>query len=78
MAGDSIFFQFVDAFAMLREQLACPACEGELRLEELASQQVSESASQHGGVLERLVCVRCGRVYPIVDGIPVFTAGTRG
>ena len=37
--------------------LACPACRGDLRLEEA-----------------RLVCVGCGRVYPIVDGIPVLIA----
>ncbi|MGB9409279.1 MAG: Trm112 family protein [Terracidiphilus sp.] len=39
-------------------QLACPACLGALRLEEV-----------------QLICVACGRVYPIVDGIPVLIAG---
>jgi uncharacterized protein len=40
------------------DQLACPACLGELRLEET-----------------RLLCIACGRAYPIVDGIPVLIAG---
>jgi hypothetical protein len=39
-------------------QLACPACLGELRLEE-----------------NKLACGVCGRVYPIVDGIPLLIAG---
>ncbi|MGB8028628.1 MAG: Trm112 family protein [Terracidiphilus sp.] len=37
-------------------QLACPACYGELRLEN-----------------SRLLCIACGRVYPVADGIPVLT-----
>ena len=37
--------------------LACPACLGELRMEE-----------------PRLVCAGCGRVYPVVGGIPVLIA----
>jgi len=40
-------------------QLACPACYGELRLE------------QHAGS-SRLLCLGCGRAYPMVDGIPVL------
>lgn len=39
------------------DRLACPACLGNLRLEEA-----------------RLLCAECGRVYPIVDGIPVLIA----
>jgi uncharacterized protein YbaR (Trm112 family) len=35
--------------------LACPACYGDLRLED-----------------SRLFCTACGRVYPVVDGIPVL------
>ena len=37
------------------EQLACPACRGDLRLD-----------------TERIVCVACGRAYPIIDGIPML------
>jgi uncharacterized protein YbaR (Trm112 family) len=37
--------------------LACPACLGNLRLEE-----------------SRLLCIGCGRAYPVVDGIPVLIA----
>jgi hypothetical protein len=57
MSADSSQSQFELKFAELRSLLACPACEGELRLE--------------GG---RVVCGRCGRAYPIVDGIPVLIA----
>jgi uncharacterized protein YbaR (Trm112 family) len=39
------------------DQLACPACLGDLRAEEA-----------------RLVCMACGRAYPVVDGIPVLIA----
>jgi hypothetical protein len=37
--------------------LACPACKGEVHLEE-------ES--------ERIVCDVCGKRYPVRDGIPVM------
>ncbi len=39
------------------EILACPACKGEVRLDEVG---------------ERIVCQACGRRYPIRDGIPVM------
>jgi uncharacterized protein YbaR (Trm112 family) len=58
MSADSSQNQFELKFAELRGTLACPACEGELRLE-----------------TDRVVCARCGRAYPIVDGIPVLIAG---
>ncbi len=41
----------------LLEMLACPACRGEIRLLE-------------GG--QSLECGRCGRVYPVRDGIPIM------
>ena len=41
----------------LLEMLACPACRGEIRLLE-----------QEKG----LECGRCGRVYPVRDGIPIM------
>ena len=37
--------------------LACPACKGEVYLDE---------------VKEKIVCQSCGRKYPIRDGIPVM------
>lgn len=39
------------------EILACPACKGEVRLDEEA---------------ERITCQSCGRRYPIRNGIPVM------
>ena len=45
--------------AQLLEQLACPVCHGGLRL------AMPE---------ENIVCVGCGRAYPLVDGIPVLIA----
>ena len=41
--------------ASVLDQLACPACFGDLHLDG-----------------SRLLCNGCGRVYPIVDGIPVL------
>ena len=37
--------------------LACPACQGDIKLED-----------------NKIVCTRCQRSYPIVDGIPVLLA----
>ena len=39
------------------EILACPACKGEVRLDEAS---------------KRIICQACGRRYPIRDGIPVM------
>jgi hypothetical protein len=55
MAGDSTASDFTSAFKAISEQLACPVCYGELRMD-----------------ADRLICMQCGRVYPIVDGIPVL------
>jgi uncharacterized protein len=41
--------------ASVLDQLACPACFGDLHLDG-----------------PRLLCDGCGRIYPIVDGIPVL------
>jgi len=43
----------------LLEQLACPVCFGDLRLDASG---------------ERICCVGCGRAYPLIDGIPVLIA----
>lgn len=43
--------------ASVLDQLACPACYGQLRLDQ-----------------DQLHCDGCGRVYPIIDGIPVLIA----
>jgi uncharacterized protein YbaR (Trm112 family) len=47
--------------ANLASQLACPACLGDLRLDQSLEQA-------------HLACAACGRAYPIVDGIPVLIA----
>jgi len=41
----------------LLELLACPACQGDVKLKD-----------------NKIVCTRCQRIYPIVDGIPVLIA----
>lgn len=43
----------------LLEILACPLCKTDVRLEK-------------AGEAEALVCVACGRRYPVRDGIPVM------
>ncbi len=40
--------------------LACPACQGDVELKD-------KTASA-----PKIVCTRCQREYPIVDGIPVL------
>ncbi|WP_263356005.1 Trm112 family protein [Acidicapsa ligni] len=42
--------------AHILEQLACPVCFGVLRLDAASGVQ----------------CTGCGRVYPLMDGIPVL------
>ena len=42
---------------MLLEILVCPACHGELRVDDEAAE---------------LVCTRCGLAYPVRDDIPVM------
>jgi uncharacterized protein YbaR (Trm112 family) len=41
------------------DQLACPGCFGNLRLD-------------RNNDLEQLICATCRRAYPILDGIPVL------
>ena len=41
----------------LMKILACPACKGEVYLEEAK---------------EKIICKACGKKYPIRDGIPVM------
>jgi uncharacterized protein YbaR (Trm112 family) len=56
MPADSSALPAFDSSMM--DQLACPACLGELRLE-----------------ADKLVCAKCSRAYPIMDGIPALIAG---
>jgi len=41
--------------------LACPACQGDVKLLDVTSGNF-------------IVCTRCGRRYPIRDGVPVLLA----
>lgn len=43
--------------AKLIEILSCPACQGEVQLQD-----------------KKIVCLKCGRKYPIKNGIPVLLA----
>jgi uncharacterized protein YbaR (Trm112 family) len=58
-ANDKSSGKYGDFDGRVLEQLACPVCFGDLRLEQAVGQ---------------IVCEGCGRVYPIVDGIPVLIA----
>ncbi len=40
--------------------LSCPACQGDVGLESKTAQA------------PKIVCTRCHRSYPIIDGIPVL------
>jgi uncharacterized protein YbaR (Trm112 family) len=59
------------------DQLACPACLGNLRLQQNPSRCTQMHANGHccsDSALDdvRLVCASCRRAYPIVDGIPAL------
>jgi len=41
--------------AKLLDLLSCPACQGDVKLQD-----------------NKIVCVKCQRIYPIVDGVPVL------
>ena len=43
----------------LLDILACPACKADVILEK-------------SGDLEKIVCIKCKRKYPVRDGIPVM------
>ena len=46
--------------AKLLVLLACPACQGDVALEN-----------------KKIICKRCHRAYPIVDGVPVLLVDTK-
>jgi uncharacterized protein YbaR (Trm112 family) len=46
-------------------QLACPACHGDLRMEDSRLEDLRVEDS-------RLTCNACARGYPTVDGIPAL------
>ena len=54
--------------------LACPACQGDVKLWDEASRNFI--SSKPVGLSERsqykIVCAKCGRRYPVKDGIPVL------
>jgi uncharacterized protein YbaR (Trm112 family) len=52
--------------ASIVDQLACPACCGDLRV---GNSVLDGSLPDRPG----LICVACGRAYPIIEGIPVLT-----
>ena len=57
------------------EILACPACKTEVKLEAVPPAvhgTHSPAGTEPARSGERLVCVSCGRRYPIRDGIPVM------
>ena len=59
----------------LLEILACPACKTEVKLEAVPPAvhgTHSPAGMEPARSGERLVCVSCGRRYPIRDGIPVM------
>ena len=63
-SSSSLKNDFSEFFSAIRELLACPVCRGELRFDPNLD-------------ADRLVCAQCGRVYPVVDGIPMLTPQER-
>jgi len=63
-SSSSLKNDFSGKFSAIRELLACPVCRGELRLDPNLD-------------ADRLACAQCGRVYPVVDGIPMLTPQER-
>ena len=57
--------------------LACPACQGDMKL--LDTKSDNFISSKPAGLSERsqqykIVCAKCGRRYPIKNGVPVLLA----
>ncbi len=67
----------------LLEILACPACKGDVELKDdklenngLASYGQSHKLKNNGlasyGQSQKIICKKCGKKYPIRDGIPIM------
>ena len=56
--------------------LACPACQGDvvLQADNPESTIPSKAAGRVEGSQFKIVCAKCGRRYPVKDGIPVLLA----
>ncbi|MET1123843.1 MAG: Trm112 family protein [Archaeoglobaceae archaeon] len=56
----------------LLEIICCPACKGEfdLEVEEVEKEVDDEGREEEVIVSGKLVCKKCGRVYPVKDKIP--------
>ena len=60
--------------------LACPACQGDVRLCSLPIRQAGAEAERKNNSAkadvalkeEKIVCLQCGRQYPIRDGVPIM------
>lgn len=56
----------------LLEILACPACKTEVKLSGDLPAAPNRAGAPVAAQAGCLVCVQCGRRYPIRDGIPVM------
>ena len=56
--------------------LACPACQGDVKLWDETSHNFipSKAVGRVEGSQYKIVCAKCGRRYPIKNGIPVLLA----
>ncbi len=56
----------------LLEILACPLCKTEVKLKKKMVRDPHHPEQSRGNEQEYLVCVKCRRMYPIRDGIPIM------
>lgn len=53
----------------LLDILACPACKGDV---ELKDHKLKNNGLASTGQSQKIICKKCGKKYPVRDGIPIM------